>query len=167
MRTFHALLIAALLTTAACGKKKEQAAKTDPKADPAAKAAEPAKEAPGAPAMPDPAKGEPAKAEPGAVTVDQAGAKANEVTDKVVKASTDAGDDCSKFGTGLKALMEDAKAMVANDREISKDPEKKQEYEAKYVRPAQAKLGPLMAKLEQCNGNPDVKRFLELVGASE
>ncbi|HWO25586.1 MAG TPA: hypothetical protein VNO30_42895 [Kofleriaceae bacterium] len=167
MKPFYALLIAALLATAACGKKKEQAAKTDPKADPAAKTAEPAKEAPGTPAMPDPAKGEPAKAASGAVTVDQAGAKANEVTDKVVKASADAGDDCSKFGTGLKALMEDAKAMVASDRELAKDPEKKQEYEAKYVRPAQAKLGSLMEKLEKCNGNPDVKRFLDLVGSSE
>jgi hypothetical protein len=166
MKTFHALLIAALLTATACEKKKE-AAKADPKAEPAVKTSEPAKEAPAAPAMPDPAKGEPAKAEGGGMTVDQAGAKAMEVTDKVIKAATDAGEDCSKFGTGLKALMEDAKVMVANDRELSKDPEKKQEYQNKYERPAQAKLGPLMEKLEKCNGNPDVKRFLDLVGSSE
>ena len=166
MKTFHALLLAALLTTGAC-KKKDEAAKTEPKVDPAAKTSEPAREAPGAPAMPDPAKGEPAKAEPGGVTIDQAGAKATEVADKVVAASTSAGEDCSKFGTSLKALMEDAKVMVANDREISKDPEKKQEYQTKYERPAQAKLGPVMEKLEKCQGNPDVKRFLELVGSSE
>lgn len=179
MKTFYALLIAALFTTAAC-KKKDEAAKTDPAKDTAAKTAEPPKADPTAtpttptPTTADPAKADPAKADTGAatgtpnVTVDQAGAKAMELTDKVVKASTDAGDDCGKFGTALKGLTEEAKAMVANDKELAKDPAKKQEYQAKYEKPAQAKLQPAMQKLEKCmETNADVKAFIEVVASDE
>jgi hypothetical protein len=178
MKTFYALLIAALFTTAAC-KKKDEAAKTDPAKDTAAKTAEPSKADPTTPATPttpDPTKAEPAKGDTGTagaatgtpnVTVDQAGAKAMELTDKVVKVSADAGDDCAKFGAGLKGLTEDAKAMVANDRELAKDPAKKQEYQTKYEKPAQAKLEPLMQKIEKCMTNADVKAFIDVVAAEE
>lgn len=181
MKTFYALLIAALFTTAAC-KKKDEAAKTDPAKDTTAKTAEPAKADPTAtpttPSTADPAKADPAKADTGTatgtptgtpnVTVDQAGAKAMELTDKVLKASTDAGDDCGKFGTALKGMTEDAKAMVANDKELAKDPAKRQEYQTKYEKPAQAKLEPLMQKLEKCmETNADVKAFIEVVASDQ
>lgn len=174
MKTFYALLIAALFTTAACTKK-DEAAKTDPAKDTTAKTAEPAKADPTTPTTPatpttaDTAKAEPAQGNTGTsnVTVDQAGAKAMELTDKVVKVSTDAGDDCAKFGTGLKGLTEDAKVMVANDRELAKDPAKKQEYQTKYEKPAQAKLEPLMQKIEKCMTNADVKAFIDIVAAEE
>ena len=173
MKIFHALLIAALFTTAAC-KKKDEAGKTAPAKDPAAKTADPTTPTtptpPTAPALPaEPGKADPAGAGAGAgVTVDQAGAKAMEVTDKVIKASTDAGEDCGKFGTSLKALTEEVKVMAANDKELAKDPAKRQEYQTKYERPAQAKLQPIMAKLEKCMAtNADVKAFVEIVSAEE
>jgi tRNA U54 and U55 pseudouridine synthase Pus10 len=159
MKTFYALLIAALFTTAACKKKDE--AKTEPaNTDPAAKTTEP-------PATPEPVKAEPPPAEPAApaVTVDEAGAKVNEFTDKLVQASKDAGADCAKLGTALKALTEDAKAVAAQEKEIEKDAAKKNEFETKFGKAAEAKVKDPMTKIEKCMTNADVKAFIEVLGA--
>jgi hypothetical protein len=174
MKTLCALLIAALFTTAAC--KGKDAAKTEPaKTDPAAKPTEPPK---ADPATPDPAKADPAKADPAKVeppkteppktepaaapvTVEQAGAKLNDLVDKVVKATTDAGNDCAKLGTALKALIEDAKVVSAQDKEIEKDPAKQKEFEAKYEKAADAKTKAPMKKVEKCMTNADVKAFTD------
>ena len=170
MKIFYALLIAALFTTAACGKKKDNAAKTEPaKTEPAAKPAEPAKTEPSPtePAKVEPAKVEPAKTEPaaGALTVDQVGAKANELTDKLAKAATDAGDDCAKLGTGLKALTDEAKAYAAMEKEIEKDAEKKKEFEAKFEKQAEEKMKAPMKKVEKCMKNADVKAFIDAIAS--
>jgi hypothetical protein len=175
MKTFYALLIAALFTTAACGKKKDEAAKTDPaKTEPAAKGTDPAKTEPAKtePAMTEPAKTEPAKTEPAktepamaAVTVESAGAKAMEFADKIAKVSTDAGDDCAKLGAGLKGLIEDAKVVVAQEKEIEKDAAKKKEFETKFEKKAEEKIKAPMKKVEKCMTNADVKAFIETLGA--
>jgi hypothetical protein len=169
MKTFHALLIAALFTTAAC-KKKDEAGKTAPAKDPAAKTADPAPAPTPTPTTAPALPAEPGKADPAGagVTVDQAGAQAMELTDKIVKASSDAGDDCGKFGTRLKAMTEEVKVMAANDKELAKDPAKRQEYQTRYEQPALAKLQPLMQKLEKCmETNADVKAFMDITASSE
>jgi len=166
MKIFYALLIAALFTTAAC-KKKDEAAK-EPAKEPAAKPAEPPKAEP--PPTPEPPKAEPAKTEPTPteppkapeVTVADAGAKANALTDdKLVAAAKDAKDDCAKLGTALKGLTEEMKTAMAAEKEIEKDAAKKKEYEEKFEKPAQAKLKDVMKKLDKCKANADVKAFNE------
>jgi len=167
MKTFYALLIAALFTTAACNKKKDET-KTEPvKTDPAAKPAEPAAPDPAAkpteppPPPAEPPKAEPVKAEPPPVTVEDAGAKLNALVDKVVKATKDAGADCAKLGTALKPLVEDAKVVSANDKELEKDAAKKKEFETKFEKAAEAKTKAPMKQVEKCMTNADVKAFVE------
>lgn len=167
MKTFYALLIAALFTTAAC-KKDKDAAKTEPaKTEPAAKTADPAKTEP-AP-TPEPAKTEPAKTEPapaaGAVTVDAVGAQALALAEKMGKVADDAGDSCEKLGTGLKGLTEDAKTIAKHEKELEKTPEAKKEFAAKYEKPAVEKMGASMKKIEKCMENADVKAFIEAISA--
>jgi hypothetical protein len=162
MKTFYALLIAALFTTAAC-KKKDEAAKSDPATDPAAKTAEPAK---ADPAAPDPATAEPAAAAPaGGMSVDDAGKMANEFADKLVKATADAGDDCAKLGTNLKALTEEAKKAAAAEKEFDKSPDNKKAFQEKYAADLNKKMETPMKAWEKCMTNADVKGFIESLGA--
>lgn len=156
MKTFYALLIAALFTTAACGKKKDEGTK----ADPAAKPTEPAQ---ADPAKADPATPEPPKAEPaaGGMTVDQAGEAATAYADKLAKAAADAGDDCEKLGAGLKGLNEDTKSMAAMQQEFEKNAENKKAFEDKFQTQLNEKLKEPMGKIEKCIENADVKAFIE------
>jgi hypothetical protein len=159
MKTFYALLIAALFTTA-CAKKKDEAAKTDP----ATKPTEAAKVDPATatPATPDPAKAEPAAA--GGMTVDEAGTKVIAMMDKVASAVTGAGGDCAKMGTNLKALTAEVKAMVESGKDIDKDPAKKKEFDEKYGPKLMKQMGEWTPAVEKCKDNADVKAFFESMG---
>ena len=166
MKTFYALLIAALFTTGACSKKKEGGTAEPAKTDPAAKPAEAAKVDP---ATPDPAKPEPAKAEPakpvaGEMTVDEAGAKATAMMEKVGATVTGAGGDCAKMGTGLKALTDEVKAMMESGKNIDADPAKKKEFDEKYGSKMMKQMEGWLPAIEKCKDNAEVKAFFESMG---
>jgi hypothetical protein len=174
MKTLYVLLIAALFTTAACGKKKDEAKKEPAKTDPAAKPTEPAKTDP---AMPDPAKADPAKADPakadpakadpapaGAMTVDEAGAKLTALMDKVGTAVTSAGTDCAKMGANLKTLTEEVKATMKAGESIDKDPAKKKEFDTKYGEKLMKGMEKWMPGVDKCKDNAEVKAFFTAMG---
>jgi hypothetical protein len=182
MKLLYALLTAALFTTAACGKKKDEPAKTDP----AAKTTDPAKTDPAktAPATPDPAKADPAKADPAkaepaktepaktdtgkpgsAYTVDEAGAHSLALGDKIAKAIEDAGGDCAKMAANLKVLTDEVKAASALEKDFNKDAAKKAEFDKKYEPQLEAKMAEPVKKLQKCMSNPDVKAFVETMAA--
>lgn len=160
MKTLYCLLIAALFTAAAC-KKKDEAKKDPPKTDPAAKPADPAKPDPAKPADPpkpaDPAAG-------GTMTVDEAGAKMTAMMDKVGAAVKDAGGDCAKMGTNLKALTDEMKATMKAGEEFDKDEAKKKEFETKYGDKLMKQMGEWTPALEKCKDNADVKAFFGSMG---
>lgn len=168
MKTFYALLIAALFSTAACSKKKDEPAKTDPaKTDPAMKPTDPPKTDTTAP---DPAKtAEPPKtdttAPAGAMSVDDAGKLANDFADKITKVTTDAGADCAKLGAGLKGLTEDAKKASAAEKEFEKNPDNKKAFKDKYQGEIDKKMTEPMGKIEKCMTNADVKAFIDTLAA--
>lgn len=173
MKTFYALLIAALFSTAACSKKKDEPAKTDPaKTDPAMKPTDPPKTDTTAP---DPAKADPTKtAEPpktdtaapaGAMSVDDAGKLANDFADKITKVTTDAGNDCAKLGAGLKGLTEDAKKASAAEKEFEKSADNKKAFKDKYQGEIDKKMKEPMGKIEKCMTNADVKAFIDTLAA--
>jgi hypothetical protein len=167
MKTFYALLIAALFTTAACSKKKDEPAKTDPaKTDPAMKPTDPPKTDTMAP---DPAKtAEPPKTDPapaGALSVDDAGKMANDFADKITKVTTDAGNDCAKLGAGLKGLTEDAKKAAAAEKEFEKSADNKKAFKDKYQTEIDKKMKEPMGKIEKCMTNADVKAFIDTLAA--
>ena len=172
MKLFYALLIAAVFTATACGKKKD-----DAKTDPAPKTTEPAKADPAMadPAKPDPAKADPAKAEPAKAepagkkgseyTVDEAGAMALALTEKMAKAVDGGGADCAKIGENLKALTDEVKAAAVLEKDFEKDAAKKQEFAKKFDPQIEAKMKDAMPKLEKCMTNADVKAFIETMAA--
>ncbi|HWU86638.1 MAG TPA: hypothetical protein VN253_05165 [Kofleriaceae bacterium] len=176
MKLFYALLLAAAFTATACAKKKD-----DGKTDPAAKTAEPAAADPAKadpakadPAKADPAKADPAKADPAkadtakpgsAYTVDEAGAMALALADKIVKAIEDGGEDCAKMGGNLKAHIDEAKAAAALDKDFNKDAAKKAEFKKKFDPQLEAKMTGSMPKLQKCATNADVKAFIDSVAA--
>jgi hypothetical protein len=166
MKTVYALLIAALFTTAACGKKKDEAAKTDPpKTDPATKPTEPAKPDP---ATPDPAKPDPAKpAEPaagGSMSVDEAGNKMGALMEKVGAAIKDAGGDCAKMGAALKPLSGEMQAMMKAGEEFDKDEAKKKEFDTKYGDKMMKQMEGWLPAVDKCKDNADVKAFFMALG---
>ena len=161
MKTVYALLIAALFTTAACGKKKEEGAKMDPK-DPAAKTTDTPK---ADPATPDPAKpADPAMAGGSTMTVDEAGTKITAMMDKVGAAVTGAGGDCAKMGTSLKALTPEVKSLMEAGKNFDKDEAKKKEFETKYGEKLMKSMGGWMPAAEKCKDNAEVKAFFESMG---
>ena len=168
MKTFSALLIAALFTTAACSKKKDEAKMDPAKTEPAAKGTDPAKD----PATPDPAKADPAKADPGTatppaggtMTVDEAGAKATAMMDKVGGAVTSANGDCAKMGTNLKALTAEVKATMDAGKDFDKDAAKKKEFDDKYGAKMMKQMEGWLPAVDKCKDNADVKAFFESMG---
>jgi hypothetical protein len=152
MKTFSALLLAALLATTAC-KKKEETGATDP-----AKTTEPAKTAePTTPTTPEPAKADPAAG--GKMTVDEAGAKLTAVMDKVGTAITSAGTDCAKMGANLKELTAEVKATMESGKHIDADPAMKTEFEEKYGAKAMKQMESWMPNVEKCKDNAEVQGF--------
>jgi hypothetical protein len=157
MKTLYALLIAALFTIAACGKKQDEAAKTDPAKDPAMQPTEPPK---ADPATPNPAAAPPttAPAAAGAMTVDEAGTKALALLAKINTAVTSAGGDCAKMGANLKLLTDEAKAMKAAEKVFLSDPAKKKEFEAKYGEKVNNQTG-FAAFVVKCTDDAEVNAF--------
>jgi hypothetical protein len=179
MKILYTVLFAAAFATAACGGKKDEK-----KVDPTAKPVEPTKADPAKadPATPDPAKADPAKADPAkadpakadpaktdpakaAPTVDEEGAKALAVADKVAKVVEDGGADCAKIGAGLKASAEEVKAAITAHKEWEKDDARKQEFAKKYEPQLEAKMKAVAPKLEKCKTDADVKAFTEMMGS--
>ena len=160
MKTFYALLIAALFTTAAC-KKKDEAPKADPaKTDPAAKTTDTT-------ATPDPAKADTAKTDTaagGGMSVDEAGAKITALMDKVGTAVTSANGDCAKMGANLKPLTDEVKALMEQGKSIDKDPAKKKDFDTKYGDKVMKQMEGWMPAVEKCKDNAEVKAFFTSMG---
>ncbi|HSK01481.1 MAG TPA: hypothetical protein VK932_09580 [Kofleriaceae bacterium] len=153
MKTFSALLLAALLATTAC-KKKEEAKTGEP-----AKTTEPTT---GEPAKTEPTTPEPPKAEPaagGKMTVDEAGAKATAMMDKVGVAITSAGTDCAKMGANLKELTAEVKTTMESGKHIDEDPAMKKEFEEKYGSKMMKQMEGWGPALEKCKDDAEVKAF--------
>ena len=105
-------------------------------------------------------------AKPGsAYTVDEAGAMALALADKIVKAIEDGGEDCAKMGGNLKAHIDEAKAAAALDKDFNKDAAKKAEFKKKFDPQLEAKMTGSMPKLQKCATNADVKAFIDSVAA--
>jgi flagellin-like hook-associated protein FlgL len=164
MKTFYALLIAALFTTAAC-KKKDEAAKTEPaKTDTAAKTTDTAKTDT---ATPDPAKADTAKADTaagGGMTVDEAGTKITALMEKVGTAVTSASGDCAKMGANLKPLTGEVKALMEQGKSIDSDPAKKKEFDTKYGDKMMKQMEGWMPAAQKCQDNAEVKAFFSSMG---
>jgi flagellin-like hook-associated protein FlgL len=165
MKTFYALLIAALFTTAAC-KKKDETGKTEPgKTDTAAKTTDTAKT--DTAWTPDPAKAGMAKADTaagGGMTVDEAGAKITALMEKVGTAVTSANGDCAKMGASLKPLTDEVKALMEQGKSIDKDPAKKKEFDTKYGDKVMKQMEGWMPAVEKCKDNAEVKAFFTSMG---
>jgi hypothetical protein len=165
MKTFYALLIAALFTTAAC-KKKDEAGKADPaKTDTAAKTTDTAKT--DTAGTPDPAKADPAKADTaagGGMSVDEAGAKITALMEKVGNAVTGANGDCAKMGANLKPLTDEVKALMEQGKSIDKDPAKKKDFDTKYGDKVMKQMEGWMPAVEKCKDNAEVKAFFTSMG---
>lgn len=163
MKTFYALLIAALFTTAAC-KKKDEAAKTEPaKTDPAAKTTDMKTDT----ATPDPAKADTAKTDTaagGGMTVDEAGAKITALMEKVGTAVTSASGDCAKMGANLKPLTGEVKTLMEQGKSIDNDPAKKKEFDTKYGDKMMKQMEGWMPAVEKCKDNAEVKAFFTSMG---
>jgi hypothetical protein len=165
MKTFYALLIVALFTTAAC-KKKDEAAKTgDMKTDPAAKTTDTAKT--DTAATPDPAKADMAKTDTaagGGMSVDEAGAKMTALMEKVGTAVTSANGDCAKMGANLKPLTGEVKTLVEQSKSIEKDPAKQKELETKYGDKVKKQMESWGPAAQKCQDNAEVKAFFDSMG---
>lgn len=144
MQPRRALVIAIpLVLAAACGGKQPEPAKPAPIAN-AAPAAQPA---------------------PAALSVDEAGANAMALVDKLVKAIEDAGTDCPKMGQNLKGIIGDLKLAVTQEAELAKDPAKKAAFTEKYEPQLEAKLKDSLPKLAACIEDPEVKAFIQAMEA--
>jgi hypothetical protein len=142
MKTLHAVLIAALFISAACGSKKDEPRQDPPKTDPT---------------TPAPAKADPAA---GVVTVDEAGTRLTALMEKIGAAVTSAGGDCAKMGASLRLLIPAARATKSINEAIEKDRAKNEEFYDRYGDKLLEDLGKWLPAVEKCSANEDVKAFL-------
>lgn len=167
MKTFSAVLISLVFAVAACGKGKKEEAKTEGEAKTTEPAKDPAAGTPTPTPSPDKAP-EPPKAEPAAggaggstMSVDEAGTKATAFFDKVTKAIEDGGADCAKMGANLKGLEGEAKTLSVESKAFDADAAKKKEFDEKYGKKLEEKMGAFAPKLEKCISNAEVSGFFK------
>jgi len=176
MKLVKIAFIAALFSLTIACKKKDDAASAPKTADPAAgaptpTATDPAPPTPTTPTPTTPTAMTPTPAAPAgtapapAVTpfasVDEAGAAALVLAEKVAAAVSSAGGDCAKIAASLSTLAPEFKVASERSKSIENDPAKRQEFAEKYEKPAMAKLGSTMQALQACQNSPEVQAFMQ------